>query len=96
VFDSDRDGQSELYVMNTDGSNAVRLTRSEGGNGHASFSPDGSRIYFTRGQSGNQDVWVMNADGSNQVRLTTTPGPGPLTGRGWRSTRRGAGGSSFM
>jgi len=61
-------------VTNADGTNPVRLTRSEGGNGHASFSTDGS-IYFTSGRGGNQDVWVMNADGSDQRRLTTADGP---------------------
>ena len=63
--------------MNADGTNAVRLTRSEGGNGHASFSADGSRIYFTSGRGGNQDVWVMNADGTEPA-AGSRPRPGPM------------------
>jgi hypothetical protein len=30
AFTSDRDGNSEIYVMNTDGTNLVRLTKKSG------------------------------------------------------------------
>ena len=42
--------------------------------GFATWSPDGSRILFTRGaefETYAQDVYVMNADGSNEQRLTS-------------------------
>jgi Tol biopolymer transport system component len=43
----------------------------------ATWSPDGSRILFTRSdqfEAYAQDLYVMNADGSNPERLTDWPG----------------------
>jgi Tol biopolymer transport system component len=42
------------------------------------WSPDGTKIAFTRvigdaDRDGNFDIYVMNADGSNPRRLTTDP-----------------------
>ena len=39
----------------------------------ATWSPDGTRIAFTRLTAGDQ-IYMMNADGSNQTQLTNTPG----------------------
>jgi TolB protein len=61
-----------IYVVNADGSGRTNLT-----NGPADFgawSPDGSRIAFTRGDNGNRDVYVVNADGSGLTNLTNSPG----------------------
>ena len=77
VFKSDRDGRAELYVMNADGSNAVRLTYNAGVDPSFSdpdWAPDGSRIAFTcQVESGNRDICRINADGTGLVRLTTDP-----------------------
>jgi Tol biopolymer transport system component len=43
-------------------------------NKEPSWSPDGSKIVFSRRQSSQWDVWMMDADdGSNQVNLTNDP-----------------------
>jgi len=45
------------------------------GPGHQpSWSPDGTRLAFSRTVEGNQDVYVMNVDGSDVTRLTTDAG----------------------
>lgn len=46
VFTSDRDGDLELYVMNSDGTNVHRVTNSPGYDGGAFFSPDGKQIVY--------------------------------------------------
>ena len=46
VFTSMRDGDLELYSMNTDGSGVQRLTHTLGYDGGAFFSPDGRRIVY--------------------------------------------------
>ena len=61
--------------MNADGSGAVPLTSSAGGNRYPKWSPDGSRIVFASTRDGNFEVYVMNADGSGQTRLTTSATP---------------------
>ena len=72
AFTSNRDGLTELYVMNADGSSVRRLTDHIGFNGRPAWSPDGSRIALgCELEMGNQDICTINADGSALVRLTT-------------------------
>ena len=62
---------SEIYVMNADGSNQTRLTNNPGSDGFPRWSPDGTRIVFQSSRdAGNFEIYVMNADGTNQTRLT--------------------------
>ena len=78
AFVTDRDGpdpighlgNSEIYVMNPDGSDQRRLTVHEGIDNQPAWSPDGKRIAFSRGLGTGIDVFVMNADGSEQTRVT--------------------------
>ncbi len=60
----------ELYVMNADGTNPVRLTNNSTSDSGPSWSPDGTRIAFTSQRDGLPLVYVMNADGSNQINIT--------------------------
>ena len=69
-FDSTRDGNTEIYVMDADGSDPTRLTDNPAIDRDAAFSPDGQRIVFVSERDGNSEVYVMNADGSGQTRLT--------------------------
>lgn len=73
VFDSFRDGNYEIYKMNADGSNQVRLTNNPASDTSPHYSPDGSTIVFSSQRDGNPEIYKMNADGSNQVRLTNDP-----------------------
>ena len=70
AFVSDRDGNSEIYVMDADGQNQTRLTDNDHWDGSPSWSPDGSRLAFMSNRDGNIEVYVMDADGQNQTRLT--------------------------
>ncbi|MBI4752594.1 MAG: PD40 domain-containing protein [Acidobacteria bacterium] len=74
VFTSLRDDfLGDIYSMNADGSEIVRLTSSAGNDDSADWSPDGSQIVFTSRRDGNSEIYVMDADGSNQTRLTNHP-----------------------
>ena len=73
AFDSDRDGNWEVYVMNADGSGVTRLTGNDAVDGSPSWSPDGRRIAFDSTRDGNREIYVMNADGSGVTRLTHNP-----------------------
>ena len=73
AFDSDRDGNREIYVMNADGSEQRNLTNNSADEGYSSWSPDGKKIAFDSDRDGNDETYVMNADGSEQRRLTNNP-----------------------
>lgn len=60
----------EIYVMNSDGSERKKLTRSKGDDTHPSWSPDGKRVVFASERDGNSEIYMMDADGTNQRRLT--------------------------
>jgi TolB protein len=68
----------EIYVMNADGSNRVRLTKEEPFAGRPphnvspAWSPDSRHIAFFTDRNGKWELYVMNADGSNQRPLFET------------------------
>ena len=70
AFESYRDGNYEIYVMNSDGSGAVNLTNSKEYDGTPVWSPDGKKIAFRSYRDGNYEVYVMNADGSGLKNIT--------------------------
>ena len=70
AFSSYRDGNLEIYVMNTDGSDQTNLTNNDAADWDPSWSPDGSRIAFSSERDGNSEIYVMTADGSDQTRFT--------------------------
>jgi subtilisin family serine protease/Tol biopolymer transport system component len=82
VFQSNRDGQSEVYVMNSDGTAQTRLTNNPALDTAPAWSPDGTKILFTssRDNPHTGTLYVMNTDGSNQTAITAG------TDGVWRST----------
>jgi dipeptidyl aminopeptidase/acylaminoacyl peptidase len=75
AFESDADGDMDIYVMDADGSDVRQLTRNTEHDEGPVFSPDGTKLAFTRGENDvATDIWTMNADGSGQRQLTTTSG----------------------
>jgi tricorn protease-like protein len=70
AFQSSRDGNAEIYVMNTDGTGQTRLTFNAAADALPDWSPDGTKIAFASNRDGNSEIYVMNADGSSQTRLT--------------------------
>ena len=80
VFQSNRGGRPQLYIINRDGTGRRQLTTGEVPNIQPDVSPDGRRILFVSlrqppGGSRNYDVWEMNLDGTGERRLTTSPRP---------------------
>jgi Tol biopolymer transport system component len=73
AFESLRDGNLEIYVMNADGTSPTRLTFNPAVDANPAWSPDRTKIAFTSLRDGNLEIYVMNADGSNQTKLTSNP-----------------------
>ena len=73
LFWSQRDGFAEIYTMNPDGSNQLRLTHNELHDYDAKFSPDRAKLVYAKQETGlPYQIWIMNADGSGQTRLTNS------------------------
>lgn len=69
AFVSDRDGNYEIYVMDSNGSNQERLTYNIYSDRTPAWSPDGNTIAFTSNKDGSPGIYSMNCDGGNQKRL---------------------------
>ena len=67
---SNREGDSEIYSMNANGTGVRKLTRTTRYDGAGPWSPNGRKPLFYSQRSPGGDVWVMNADGSGQRNLT--------------------------
>jgi len=65
-----RDGTSQIYLMNPDGSNLRRLTHSGGIDTEPFFTPDGQSIYFTSDRGGSPQIYRMAASGGEPTRVT--------------------------
>jgi hypothetical protein len=72
VFQSERDGNWEIYVMDTNGLNQSRLTYNTSVDSSPSWSADGTKIIFESYRDGDADIYIMDSDGLNQTRLTNT------------------------
>ncbi|MCI0710380.1 MAG: DUF5050 domain-containing protein [Chloroflexi bacterium] len=72
AFVSYRDGNAEVYVMDSDGENITRLTTSETAKeSYPAWSPDGSQIAYASDSDGDFEIYVINTDGSGEpVQIT--------------------------
>nr|NIT60401.1 TolB family protein [Fodinibius sp.]NIV15139.1 hypothetical protein [Fodinibius sp.]NIY28983.1 hypothetical protein [Fodinibius sp.] len=71
AFQDNVDGNSEIVLMNVDGSGYTQLTNNDIYDGSVpSWSPDGSKIAFSSYREGDSEIYVVNADGSNVRQLT--------------------------
>ena len=69
LFTSSRDGNREVYIMNPDGSDQVRLTKHPANDLNAVWSPTGEEILFISDRDDVRDLYLMDPDGSNVRRL---------------------------
>lgn len=61
---------NEIYVMNADGSDLTRLTKTAGSEQGAVWIDNGERIAFTADKDGKPQMYVMNADGSGRKAVS--------------------------
>lgn len=71
LFTSSRDGNTEVYMMNPDGSEQVNLTQHPANDLGAVWSPSGEQILFVSDRQGTRvrDLYLMDPDGSNVRRV---------------------------
>src|ERR1700756_5681401 len=74
VYETNRDGNWELYLMNADGSHPVNLTQPPDVDElYPKPSPDGSKICFVadegKGDARVRNIYYMNSDGTGRVKV---------------------------
>lgn len=70
VFQSNRDGDFEIFIIHADGGHLQQLTSNESDDQYPRVSPNGQQIAFQSMRDGNSEIYVMGIDGSNPLRLT--------------------------
>jgi hypothetical protein len=75
VFTSYRDGNAEIYLMNSDGSGQKRLTNNAAEDEAATWNAAGTQLAFgsTR-EDGRYKIYLMDASGNNVSRYSNTGG----------------------
>lgn len=77
AFTSNRDGNNEIYVMDSTGGQLKRLTNDPRDDFAPAWSPDGKKIAFLSDRdndTGIYSIYLMNSDGSSVTRLTYDKG----------------------
>ena len=59
AFVSNSDGNSEIYLMNADGSGLLRLTRDPAEDTQPSWAPDGRRVVFSSNRGGKFGIYEL-------------------------------------
>jgi hypothetical protein len=70
AFTAERDGNQEIYVMNTVGVGQVNLTNHPAPDHSPSWSPNGTKIAFVSERDGNAEIYLTGYDGTGAVNLT--------------------------
>ena len=65
---------NDLWKVNREGGDAIRLTTNEGAESNPHFSNDEKWIAFSAQYDGNTDVYLIPAEGGSPKRLTWHPG----------------------
>jgi Tol biopolymer transport system component len=76
AFESNRDGDFEIFVMDANGTHVQQLTDNDDWDSGPAWSPDGKRIAFESDRYGDDEIFVMDADGTNVFGMNQK-GSGP-------------------
>ena len=70
AFDSDRDGDRNIYVMTRHGDDVRQLTFHEAADSAPRWSPDGKRLVFQSDREGKPDLYTVELETGEIERLT--------------------------
>jgi len=74
AFDSDLEGNYDIYIVSVDGGEPRPLTTHPADDWMGSISRDGSEIAFDSWRDDSPDLYLISADGTGEVRLTSDSG----------------------
>jgi hypothetical protein len=68
------DSQTDLYIMNADGTNPIQLTNAPGEEISPSWSPDGAKLVYIGSSDGTRALYTINADGTGATQMAAGDG----------------------
>ncbi|MBI3151356.1 MAG: PD40 domain-containing protein [Chloroflexi bacterium] len=74
VFESNRDGNSEIYALSLATQSMVRLTNNTAADMQPALAPDSVRVAYVSNQNGNNEIYLTGVDRRAPVNLTNSPG----------------------
>ena len=79
--------EGDLWKVETEGGNALRLTAMDGNETNPSVSPDGKWLSFSSDQFGNRDVYIMPLNGGEIKQLTFHESNDDVTSWSWDNSK---------
>ena len=73
AYDSNREGNQDIYKIPRDGGDPQRLTSDPSDDYVPAWSPDGTELAFYSLRTGNRDIYVMGSDGGQPRQITNDP-----------------------
>jgi TolB protein len=73
AFNSDRQGEMNLWLHSIAEGTDRQLTRGAGGDYQAQWSPNGASLVFFSARSGNNDIWSVDVANGSLHQLTNDP-----------------------
>ena len=70
TFSSNRDGNADIYIIDTNGKNLRNITDRRTNEADATWSPDGRFLAYSSDRNGNFDIYVMDVETEKSRRLT--------------------------
>ncbi len=70
IFDSNQDGDREIYTADFIGNSPRALTDTDGENFNPVWSPEADTIAFVSTRTGDSDIWLMDSGGGNVRPIT--------------------------
>ena len=73
LFESNRDGNSEIYALNLSSQSLLRLTDNPAADQQPALAPDSLRVAYVSNQNGNNDIYITGLDQRTPVNITNNP-----------------------
>ncbi len=73
AFETTRDGNAEVYLLNAETGETLNLTRHPADDRAPAWSPDGARIAFESHRDGNWEIYILDLNDGSLARVTENP-----------------------
>jgi TolB protein len=73
AYESYRDGNAEIYLLDTESGETLNLTRHATDDRAPAWSPDGAKIAFESHRDGNWEIYILDMADGSLTRLTDDP-----------------------